>query len=82
MANVNQWSLRQIVTPDRLQARVTASHRFLVYGVFPIGALFGGALATVLDLRAALVLCAVGATLSPLLLLASPVKDVHVPPRA
>ncbi len=35
IANVNQWSLRQAVTPDRLQGRVTASHRFLVYGAFP-----------------------------------------------
>ena len=41
-------------------ARVTASHRFLVYGGFPLGALLGGALATVTALRAALLLCAAG----------------------
>jgi MFS family permease len=82
IANVNQWSLRQIVTPDHLQARVTASHRFLVYGAFPLGALLGGLLATALDLRPALLLCAVGATLSPLLLLASPLRGLRHQPRA
>jgi predicted MFS family arabinose efflux permease len=77
IANVNQWSLRQAVTPDRLQARVTASHRFLVYGAFPLGALLGGFLATVIGMQPALLLCAVGATLSPLLLLATPVRGLR-----
>ena len=80
IANVNQWSLRQVVTPDNLQARVTASHRFLVYGALPVGALLGGALATATDLRAALILCAAGAAFSPLLLLASPLKALREPP--
>jgi MFS family permease len=77
IANVNQWSLRQIVTPDHLQGRVTASHRFLVYGAFPLGALLGGGLGTVLDLRQALLLCAVGATVCPLLLLVSPIRRLR-----
>jgi predicted MFS family arabinose efflux permease len=73
IANVNQWSLRQAVTPDHLQARVTASHRFLVYGAFPLGALLGGYLGSVLGVVPALYICAVGATVSPLLILVSPV---------
>jgi MFS family permease len=73
VANVNQWTLRQTVTPERLQARVTASHRFLVYGAYPIGALLGGVVATGIGLRAALLIFALGATLAPLWLLGSPV---------
>ena len=42
IVNVQQWSLRQFMTPDALQGRVTASHRFLVYGAYPLGAFFGG----------------------------------------
>jgi predicted MFS family arabinose efflux permease len=77
VANVNQWSLRQAATPDHLQARVTASHRFLVYGALPLGALLGGYLATALGMRPALLACAVGAALSPLLLLATPVRGLR-----
>ncbi len=80
IANVNQWSLRQAVTPDRLQARVTASHRFLVYGAYPLGALLGGTLATSIGLRPALFACAVAAALAPLWLLASPIRSLRVAP--
>jgi MFS family permease len=81
IANVNQWSLRQVVTPDDLQARVTASHRFLVYGAFPLGALLGGALASAIGMRPALLLCALGAALCPLYLLATPLRSLREIPR-
>jgi predicted MFS family arabinose efflux permease len=74
VANVNQWSLRQRVTPDHLQGRVTASHRFLVYGAYPIGALLGGFLVTQIGMQPALLLGAVGATLCPLWLLRTPLR--------
>ena len=44
VANIRQWSLRQVVTPDHLAGRVTAGHRFTVYGASAVGALAGGAL--------------------------------------
>lgn len=75
VANVNQWSLRQRVTPDHLQGRVTASHRFLVYGAYPIGALLGGVLVTQIGMHAALLLGALGATLCPLWLLRTPLRS-------
>lgn len=80
VANVNQWTLRQAVTPDHLQGRVTASHRFLVYGIFPLGALLGGTLATAFGMRPALLIAAVGATLCPLWLLATPLRGLRVAP--
>jgi hypothetical protein len=42
--NINQVSLRQAITPDRLQGRMNASMRFIVWGTIPIGALLGGTL--------------------------------------
>lgn len=66
IANIHQWTLRQTVTPDHLQGRVTASHRFLVYGSSAIGAVLGGALATSVDVRSAILVCAIGAVLARL----------------
>lgn len=78
--NVQQWSLRQIITPDALQGRVTASHRFIVYGSHPIGALLGGALGSMLGLRTALACCAVAALLAPLVTLFSPLRHLRTLP--
>jgi predicted MFS family arabinose efflux permease len=80
VANIHQWSLRQVVTPDHLAGRVTAGHRFAVYGAGAAGALAGGALGTTLGLRPALFVCAVGALLSPLLAVFSPLRQLREQP--
>ncbi len=77
IANVQQWSLRQIVTPDHLQGRVTASHRFLVYGAGAVGALLGGVLATRLGVREAILVCAIGAILGVLPAACSPLARLR-----
>ena len=82
IANVNQWSLRQAVTPDHLQGRVTASHRFLVYGAPPLGALLGGFLGAAIGLGPAILLCALGALLGPLWLVCSPLRQLREQPAA
>jgi predicted MFS family arabinose efflux permease len=41
--NINQVSLRQIITPNRLQGRMNATMRTIVWGTLPVGALLGGA---------------------------------------
>lgn len=51
---INQQSLRQAVTPDRLQGRVNASRRVLVFGVQPVGALVAGALGSQIGTTATL----------------------------
>jgi MFS family permease len=66
VANIHQWTLRQTSTPDHLQGRVTASHRFLVYGAGAIGAVLGGVLGSLMDLRTAIFLCAMGALIARL----------------
>src|SRR5262249_3822495 len=44
--NVNQVSFRQAITPERMQGRMNATMRFIVWGTIPIGSLLGGALGT------------------------------------
>jgi hypothetical protein len=76
-ANVHQWTLRQAATPDRVQGRVTAGHRFTVYGA---GAVAAGAVGSILGVRAALFLFAAGMIISPLLGLATPIRTVRRQP--
>ena len=80
MANVHQWSLRQAVTPDHLAGRVTASHRFIVYGAGATGAILGGAVATLVGLQPTLLICAVGMLAGPLVAAASPLRTLRQHP--
>lgn len=71
--NVAQASFRQAITPDALLGRVTASIRFIAWGVLPLGAVAGGAIGELYDPRTGLwaaattqLLCLVPLLLSPL----------------
>jgi MFS family permease len=74
--NVTQVSLRQAITPERLQGRMNSVMRFIVWGVIPLGNLAGGALASLYGLRAAIWVGAVGCCLAALPVLLSPVRSV------
>lgn len=67
--NVTQVSLRQTITPARLQGRMTATMRFVVWGTMPLGSFVGGALGHAVGLRTTLWVSAVGlaGSVSPLL---------------
>jgi MFS family permease len=80
--NITQVSLRQAIAPERIQGRMNAVMRFLVWGTLPLGALAGGALASVLGLRATLWIAAIGGTLTFLPVLLSPVRSLRVIPEA
>lgn len=54
IGNVILGSFRQHYCPPALLGRVTASMRFLAYGMIPVGALLAGALGTALGARAGL----------------------------
>ncbi|MBE3591230.1 MAG: MFS transporter [Firmicutes bacterium] len=54
-SNTLTVSLRQAITPDALLGRMTATVRFVIWGVNPLAALAGGALGEWLGLRATLV---------------------------
>jgi predicted MFS family arabinose efflux permease len=58
-------SLRQRLCPDRMLGRVTATMRFLIMGLFPLGALLGGVLGEVIGARATLWVAGAIIVLSP-----------------
>jgi predicted MFS family arabinose efflux permease len=72
--NVNQVSFRQRLCPPNLLGRMNATMRFVVWGVMPLGALAGGAIASTAGLRPALWIGAVGSTLAVVWLLLSPLR--------
>ncbi len=49
--DINEVSLRQAVTPDRVLGRVTATIQFVGIGVYLVGSILGGALAEIVGLR-------------------------------
>jgi MFS family permease len=54
--NINQVSLRQIITPNRLQGRMNATMRTIVWGTIPVGSLLGGIFVTSLGIIPTLVI--------------------------
>jgi MFS family permease len=75
--NVTQVSLRQAITPERLQGRMNAVMRFVVWGALPLGSLLGGGLASSIGLRNTLIVSAVGATLAILPIWFSPIRGLR-----
>ena len=79
--NVNQVSLRQAICPHRLQGRMNATMRFMVWGTLPLGAVMGGVLGRGLGLRPTLWIAAVGGLTAVLWVALSPVRSlVEIPP--
>jgi predicted MFS family arabinose efflux permease len=72
--NINAVSLRQGLTPDRLQGRTNASVRLLVQGLTPLGAIGGGLLGEWLGLRATLFIAIAGEFAAAAWLLFSPIR--------
>ena len=82
-ANVNQLTLRQSITPQRLLGRMNSVVRFMYWGTIPAGSAIGGLLAGPLGLRETLLLSSVGATLACVPIAVSPIRklrDLPEPP--
>lgn len=78
--NINTVTLRQVVTPDGLLARMNGSYRMLLFGTGPVGAVAAGVISDAFGLRTAM-LAAVLALLSPLIWLPiSPVFRLRTMP--
>jgi MFS family permease len=75
--NVTQVSLRQGITPQRLQGRMNATMRFLVWGTIPLGTFVGGVLGSTVGLHATLWIATAGNTLPMLPILLSSVPRVR-----
>jgi MFS family permease len=77
---VNQVSLRQAITPDRLQGRMNASIRFVGWSAMLVGTLLGGVLGEVIGLRSTLFIGAGGTLLTALWVLLSPLRTLRAAP--
>ncbi|HEY2441972.1 MAG TPA: MFS transporter [Streptosporangiaceae bacterium] len=81
MFNVNGITLRQVVTPRRLLARMNATYRMLLFGVAPIGGVMGGLLGGALGLRSGLMISLILMTSPAGWLVRSPVfRLAEMPP--
>jgi MFS family permease len=80
--NIVQVSLRQAITPDRLQGRMNASMRFIVWGVMPIGSIAGGTLATVIGVRETIIIAFAASNLAVLWVVLTPLRRLREAPPA
>jgi hypothetical protein len=71
---INGITLRQELTPDRLQSRVNTTARMLGWGGYPLGALIGGGLAQVLPIRVTLLVMGTPVAAAALLGWRSPLR--------
>ena len=74
--NITQVSYRQAITPQRLQGRMNASMRWIVWGTMPIGSILGGSLATATSMHFALWVGAIGGGFTFLPVLLSSVRSI------
>lgn len=77
--SIQYLTLRQLVTPTRLQGRIHATNRTIITGLVPIGALVGGLVGGALGLRAPLIAGAAGTLLAAALLFFSPLRTWQAP---
>jgi MFS family permease len=78
--NVNQLTLRQAITPPRLQGRMNAIVRFMYWGPQVVGFALGGTLASSIGLRGVLWLSAAGSTAAMAPLAFSAVRRIEALP--
>lgn len=74
---VNQQTLRQALIPADVLSRANATWRFLVHGMRALGALLGGLVASVVDLRATLVIGSTLMLLGTAVAIASPLRSTN-----
>ncbi|MBI3750051.1 MAG: MFS transporter [Chloroflexi bacterium] len=78
--NINQVSYRQAICPPRMQGRMNATVRFLVWGTIPIGNILGGLIATTFGVHETIWLAAVLGFVPAIFPLLSPVRSLRVMP--
>jgi len=78
--NINQVSLRQAITPDRVQGRMNATMRTIVWGTIPLGAFIGGILGTSIGLVQTIVLGGILSTLAASWIVLGPVIRLREQP--
>ncbi|MGQ0772946.1 MAG: MFS transporter [Pseudonocardiales bacterium] len=77
VANILAVTFRQSVTPDRLQGRLHASYRVLIYGSIPVGGFLGGALGSAVGLLPTLAVGVTGLSLAVFWILLSSIRKLQ-----
>jgi MFS family permease len=77
LANVNQLTLRQAITPHRLLGRMNAVTRFMYWGTMPLGSALGGVVAEVVGVRATLFGAVTGSVLTAIPIALSPIRNLR-----
>src|SRR5713101_8249407 len=78
--NINQVSLRQAITPNRVQGRMNATMRTIVWGTIPVGSIIGGILGGSIGVVNTLYVSAFVAGLAILWILLGPVIKIRTQP--
>jgi hypothetical protein len=71
--NVNTITLRQVLTPMRLLARMNATYRMVLFGALPVGAMLAGLLGDAVGLWHAILISVIALTTPMAWLTFSPV---------
>ena len=77
-ANVNQLTLRQAITPERLLGRMNSVVRFMYWGTIPLGSLLAGLATGAFGLRATLVAAGLGSIASCIPIMVSRIRSATV----
>jgi MFS family permease len=77
--NIGQISLRQAVTPERMQGRMNSTMRVVVWGITPVGAFLAGIVGEAFGLRTVMWLAVIINALSVVPLIASAVRTAEGP---
>ncbi|HYM49728.1 MAG TPA: MFS transporter [Candidatus Limnocylindrales bacterium] len=78
--NINQVSLRQAMTPDRVQGRMNATMRTIVWGTIPIGSFLGGTLGSTVGIVQTILIGGAVGTLAILWVVLGPVVRLREQP--
>ena len=77
--NITQVSLRQAITPNRLQGRMTATIRVVIMGAVPVGSLAGGVLGGTIGVADTMYLGGAIAGLAVLWIVSGPLLKIRRP---
>ncbi|MEJ7751962.1 MAG: MFS transporter [Candidatus Limnocylindrales bacterium] len=79
--NINQVSFRQAITPERMQGRMNATMRFIVWGTIPVGTITGGFLGGLIGLHETIWVGAIATLFAFVPVFLGPVRTILTMPR-
>jgi MFS family permease len=79
--NINQVSFRQAITPERMQGRMNATMRFIVWGTIPVGTITGGFLGGTIGLHETIWVGAIASLFAFIPVSLGPVRTILTMPR-